>query len=177
MSAVAEVSDALGRESQIRETLALRNGTALPRPAALGQEPRDPGLDSREVLDHVNDGPLAWSEGTGLKLGGHARNGGSQGGPLRREELDCGRRVSHVIIAGAFPFASGSADAADAPAHRRSPAGRAPSCTSERFRRGELRRRAAHCSPCNGDRKSTRLNSSHLVSSYAVFCWHKKTVT
>src|SRR6266850_2466783 len=26
------------------------------------------------------------------------------------------------------------------------------------------------------DRKSTRLNSSHLVSSYAVFCLKKKTV-
>src|SRR5688500_9821592 len=28
-----------------------------------------------------------------------------------------------------------------------------------------------------GDRKSTRLNSSHLVISYAVFCLKKKTVT
>src|SRR5256885_16624218 len=28
--------------------------------------------------------------------------------------------------------------------------------------------------PCEGDRKSTRLNSSHLVISYAVFCLKKK---
>src|SRR5256885_16390423 len=28
----------------------------------------------------------------------------------------------------------------------------------------------------NGDRKSTRLNSSHLVISYAVFCLKKKRV-
>src|SRR5205814_7870893 len=28
-----------------------------------------------------------------------------------------------------------------------------------------------------GDRKSTRLNSSHLGSSYAVFCLEKKTET
>src|SRR5256885_5605727 len=28
--------------------------------------------------------------------------------------------------------------------------------------------------PDNGDRKSTRLNSSHLVISYAVFCLKKK---
>src|SRR5256885_5416543 len=28
--------------------------------------------------------------------------------------------------------------------------------------------------PPNGDRKSTRLNSSHLVISYAVFCLKKK---
>src|SRR5256885_9555748 len=27
---------------------------------------------------------------------------------------------------------------------------------------------------CHGDRKSTRLNSSHLVISYAVFCLKKK---
>src|SRR2546426_3803711 len=30
-------------------------------------------------------------------------------------------------------------------------------------------------SPRSGDRKSTRLNSSHLVISYAVFCLKKKT--
>src|SRR5256885_2013995 len=29
----------------------------------------------------------------------------------------------------------------------------------------------------DGDRKSTRLNSSHLVISYAVFCLKKKTTT
>src|SRR5256885_13065469 len=36
-------------------------------------------------------------------------------------------------------------------------------------------RRRSRDSP--GDRKSTRLNSSHLVISYAVFCLKKKTVT
>src|SRR5256885_2405576 len=30
---------------------------------------------------------------------------------------------------------------------------------------------------CFGDRKSTRLNSSHLVISYAVFCLKKKNST
>src|SRR5256885_7021819 len=30
------------------------------------------------------------------------------------------------------------------------------------------------CQPVFGDRKSTRLNSSHLVISYAVFCLKKK---
>src|SRR5256885_12956762 len=29
---------------------------------------------------------------------------------------------------------------------------------------------------CGPDRKSTRLNSSHLVISYAVFCLKKKTI-
>src|SRR2546426_5351408 len=31
-----------------------------------------------------------------------------------------------------------------------------------------------HAGPVDGDRKSTRLNSSHLVISYAVFCLKKK---
>src|SRR5256885_9752534 len=31
-----------------------------------------------------------------------------------------------------------------------------------------------HCPAGPGDRKSTRLNSSHLVISYAVFCLKKK---
>src|SRR5256885_3713598 len=31
------------------------------------------------------------------------------------------------------------------------------------------------CGECKLDRKSTRLNSSHLVISYAVFCLKKKT--
>src|SRR5256885_8832926 len=31
--------------------------------------------------------------------------------------------------------------------------------------------------PLHQDRKSTRLNSSHLVISYAVFCLKKKTVS
>src|SRR2546426_5475955 len=35
--------------------------------------------------------------------------------------------------------------------------------------------RAAHAGHLEGDRKSTRLNSSHLVISYAVFCLKKKT--
>src|SRR5437588_9292306 len=43
------------------------------------------------------------------------------------------------------------------------PAGAAPPRTG---RRGDRRRR---------DRKSTRLNSSHTVISYAVFCLKKKT--
>src|SRR5260221_4158708 len=38
--------------------------------------------------------------------------------------------------------------------------------------RGGRRRRAT---ACRRDRKSTRLNSSHTVISYAVFCLKKKT--
>src|SRR5256885_12265618 len=40
------------------------------------------------------------------------------------------------------------------------------------LRQGEERARAALQAPL--DRKSTRLNSSHLVISYAVFCLKKK---
>src|SRR6266851_8900367 len=32
-------------------------------------------------------------------------------------------------------------------------------------------------SPRRGDRKSTRLNSSHITTSYAVFCLKKKKIT
>src|SRR5256886_10072014 len=44
-----------------------------------------------------------------------------------------------------------------------------------------MRDRQAKAQPCfmpltmKGDRKSTRLNSSHLEISYAVFCLNKKT--
>src|SRR5256885_10029527 len=41
-----------------------------------------------------------------------------------------------------------------------------------RVRQGRARRLRARA---GGDRKSTRLNSSHLVISYAVFCLKKKT--
>src|SRR5260221_8800677 len=33
-----------------------------------------------------------------------------------------------------------------------------------------------NCAQCHGDRKSTRLNSSHTVISYAVFCLKKKNM-
>src|SRR5437667_3428148 len=44
-------------------------------------------------------------------------------------------------------------------------------------RDGAIRRasRRARREPDAGDRKSTRLNSSHITSSYAVFCVKKKT--
>src|SRR5690606_41906229 len=57
---------------------------------------------------------------------------------------------------------------------------------SRRRTRGRLRRRSgglpalvrqpgpAHAGGCLGDRKSTRLNSSHVKISYAVFCLKKK---
>src|SRR2546426_5330172 len=41
-------------------------------------------------------------------------------------------------------------------------------------RRAERARRAARAGARLPDRKSTRLNSSHLVISYAVFCLKKK---
>src|SRR2546422_3751036 len=51
----------------------------------------------------------------------------------------------------------------------RSPARRAPA----RGRTARRPRRTPRRSPC-GDRKSTRLNSSHGYISYAVFCLKKK---
>src|SRR5256885_12398000 len=43
--------------------------------------------------------------------------------------------------------------------------------------RGPSRRRRGARRPTTRDRKSTRLNSSHLVISYAVFCLKKKKKT
>src|SRR5256885_16863475 len=42
---------------------------------------------------------------------------------------------------------------------------------------GEMLPESAPCGGCSLDRKSTRLNSSHLVISYAVFCLKKKKKT
>src|SRR6266496_1414428 len=50
------------------------------------------------------------------------------------------------------------------------PARPSPPRAPRRFRR-PVRRSAARCT---GDRKSTRLNSSHVEISYAVFCLKKK---
>src|SRR3989454_5835296 len=44
----------------------------------------------------------------------------------------------------------------------------------DRARGDELPRKAFHAEVLGPDRKSTRLNSSHLVISYAVFCLKKK---
>src|SRR5256885_15529469 len=52
--------------------------------------------------------------------------------------------------------------------------------TSRRVDRGHLQCRRQHGDTRKGrddlDRKSTRLNSSHLVISYAVFCLKKKNM-
>src|SRR5437870_7832069 len=63
----------------------------------------------------------------------------------------------------------------------------APAMCSERTRRPRSRRRGAPSGPSGSirrtpdstdrDRKSTRLNSSHVAISYAVFCLKKKKKT
>src|SRR5256885_7489285 len=61
--------------------------------------------------------------------------------------------------------------------HRRSPAragGPAEIASARRAQDCARREPAALISLVVGDRKSTRLNSSHLVISYAVFCLKKK---
>src|SRR5947209_16964350 len=51
-----------------------------------------------------------------------------------------------------------------------------PSNTSERWRRSRISKPIRHPTRTTGDRdgKSTRLNSSHANTSYAVFCLKKK---
>src|SRR2546426_8600731 len=64
---------------------------------------------------------------------------------------------------------------------RRGPMGETRSEPAElwaRHRRGRRQWRRPHGHPhAERDRKSTRLNSSHLVISYAVFCLKKKNDT
>src|SRR5438552_16474040 len=50
---------------------------------------------------------------------------------------------------------------------------RGSSCADRRAR-PRRRRRGAASTRCSRDRKSTRLNSSHQIISYAVFCLKKK---
>src|SRR5690349_22474775 len=50
--------------------------------------------------------------------------------------------------------------------------------TSEQFSHDIHAQKGLTCASCHGgdpDRKSTRLNSSHVEISYAVFCLKKKT--
>src|SRR5689334_24212717 len=57
-------------------------------------------------------------------------------------------------------------------------AGGCQACKSERHQKqvqSDLGRK--HVGPPRGDRKSTRLNSSHSSISYAVFCLKKKNMT
>src|SRR5690625_6798819 len=72
------------------------------------------------------------------------------------------------------------------PEPRAGPAGSAPDCSpatsggrdeTQETAPGVHRAEAArgHASLLGGDRKSTRLNSSHVAISYAVFCLKKKT--
>src|SRR5437870_9529365 len=48
--------------------------------------------------------------------------------------------------------------------------------TSRRAARTDVCGRNTDRSPSRGDRKSTRLNSSHVAISYAVFCLKKKKI-
>src|SRR5256885_2706787 len=73
-----------------------------------------------------------------------------------------------------FPYTTLFRSASRCPA----PAGRLASSTTPSAEEFTNLRRAAHPStPTTTDRKSTRLNSSHLVNSYAVFCLKKKKKT
>src|SRR5947208_3687536 len=49
-----------------------------------------------------------------------------------------------------------------------------PPFTSDKAGRDETSRNEAWGASSRGDRKSTRLNSSHQIISYAVFCLKKK---
>src|SRR5262245_65004460 len=77
---------------------------------------------------------------------------------------------SHDTRRAAWPRCDAALDARRPPlcAHRRRRCGTVPHVTPDGR---ALRWRSGHACP---DRKSTRLNSSHLGISYAVFCLKKK---
>src|SRR5690606_40728758 len=86
------------------------------------------------------------------------------GGRTRRTVPGAGRTLPQ--LRGSFRTARG------ARTHRaRGPAPHAPAATGEAASARHARR---HRLP--SDRKSTRLNSSHVKISYAVFCLKKKTI-
>src|SRR5690606_42156056 len=97
--------------------------------------------------------------------------------------LDLFSSLSFVVIrrpprATLFPYTTlfrSPAGADHEPLPLRS-AARSRRCGSRRpgLRCSRLSCRRAPGAPCGGDRKSTRLNSSHVKISYAVFCLKKK---
>src|SRR5258708_30260152 len=68
-----------------------------------------------------------------------------------------------------FPYTTLFRSHADEPLRRRQKDHRLMTAPAMRIRMGDLRR-----VPEPADRKSTRLNSSHQIISYAVFCLKKK---
>src|SRR5690554_7208685 len=73
----------------------------------------------------------------------------------------------------ALPICSAEARSAGAQARRIE--GAAVAREARRIPRVRTGLRAVGAPGCRGDRKSTRLNSSHVRISYAVFCLKKKT--
>src|SRR5690349_23168580 len=68
-------------------------------------------------------------------------------------------------------------EAAEAKDHQREPASVVLSCHDDPPTISSARARASASRPDRRrDRKSTRLNSSHVEISYAVFCLKKKTI-
>src|SRR5256885_5816722 len=74
------------------------------------------------------------------------------------------------------PMASAAKCSASSPRDRHVPHRQISRAAAEGRRVQRRRRRDFHQGPAR-DRKSTRLNSSHLVISYAVFCLKKKKIT
>src|SRR5207249_11666610 len=87
-------------------------------------------------------------------------------------------RSAHPLILHSFPTRRSSdlrARGSDGPALGGADRGRQPDPGDQRWGDDRPSRRAAGRGPqLHRDRKSTRLNSSHVSISYAVFCLKKK---
>src|SRR2546426_1175712 len=125
--------------------------------------------------DRLSDGNGVWPGFAGAGPG--RPGGGTPEGPAARQAVPfAGRRPRHGGSAGprvqrvrerAGTGLLARAAHAGTPGRERPTAGRVA-------RPGRRDRGALDVASRDGDRKSTRLNSSHLVISYAVFCLKKK---
>src|SRR2546422_6454314 len=124
------------------------------------------------------DGPRAVrTAGRGLHRIAGVRGAGSGLLGLRRLHRERGARPSEVAAARGLPVRARASRGGARPP-RKSPRGARPrsgvGAPAPRAAGGSAPGRRARTPAGGGDRKSTRLNSSHGYISYAVFCLEKK---
>src|SRR5690625_1886644 len=88
--------------------------------------------------------------------------------PARPAPMTMASRASVVAVIGDLPLRGSEGNGPE-------PRGEHGKGDEDGDRDDRQHREAAHCE--QGDRKSTRLNSSHVAISYAVFCLKKKSNT
>src|SRR6266571_4522597 len=140
-------------------SITARKGCGTYLPSALGSRYDSGPMDRRREL--LRRGARAARSGTRLRIEGH--RGGRPAGYQRGAER--GQAVAPARPRARRPLRPRGRDARWLQHDLARPR------TTGRWPAGQPRGRPA---PRRGDRKSTRLNSSHMSISYAVFCLKKK---